>query len=106
MSCHRTHNVGDLNFVLADGKKKSMLGMYDFPEVLEYTDKWYQTIKESCIEVGINENDIPIQLDRSDLEDIGEVGSKNNLFLGQTCGLPLLYSTEKLRGKYIILLFN
>jgi hypothetical protein len=94
-----------MDFVnVVEGKKKSMFGMYDFPEVMEHTDKWYQTIKESCIELGINENDIPIQLDRSDFEMIGE--GSNNLFLGQTCGLPLLYSTEKLRGIYIISLSN
>jgi ABC-type phosphate/phosphonate transport system substrate-binding protein len=62
------------------------LPMYDYPEVREATDAWWDGIARYF--------GVPITLDRS--EDHKAAWRASNLFFSQTCGYPL---THEFRGK-------
>ena len=66
----------------------SALGMYDFPEIQSFTDKWYNSIQ-----IAASSLNPPQSLDR-DCNELSETGKASKLFVGQTCGFPLVISSE------------
>ena len=71
---------------------KSYLGMYDFPEIADHTNNWYRSILQNVKDV----HDIPVYLSR-DGTSLDDAGEKNTLFIGQTCGWPLVLNTKRLK---------
>ncbi len=70
------------------------LPMYDWPEVREETDAWWQAIGDACQAEGIKS--VPASLHRGGAD--GETWTDPDLLLSQTCGYPYTHGgSEHLR---------
>lgn len=67
---------------------QSCLGMYDVQEIQQYTDCWWNSISKETNNFGIKTPGF-LTRDRSFL--LSDAGENGKLFLGQTCGWPVLF---------------
>ena len=76
----------------------SILGMYDLPELKNSTDAWYKAVtslyQNSTNAMEPTETSPPDNLCRDATVGLSDIAAKNQLFIGQTCGLPLLFCLD------------
>lgn len=70
---------------------EAFLQMYDIPEIKIYTDTWWELIRNECIKLGVSADLVEENLSRNGSNSMEDLALTKKLFLGQTCGWPLLF---------------